>query len=129
MEGLPEDAHDVIDKVMEYEPKLLVPNIDDHVFSNDEGIDDNRPNDEEHELSVNVGGEIVRPCLMYLVKVGWDKLGEMNVKKIRMVAEQEEDIDSVFYWKSVKNEMRHNGKQHTTQEGRCRSCRMGIVFT
>ncbi len=73
---------------MEYEPKSLVPNIDDHVFTNEEGIDDNGADDEneEQDLSVDVGGEMVRPCLMDLVKVGWDKLGEMNVKKIRMVA-------------------------------------------
>jgi hypothetical protein len=66
----------------------LVPNIDDHVFTNEEGIDDNGADDddEEQDLSVDVGGEMVRPCLMDLVKVGWDKLGEMNVKKIRMVA-------------------------------------------
>ena len=73
---------------LEYEPKSLVPNIDDHVFTNEEGIDDNGADDEneEQDLSVDVGGEMVRPCLMDLVKVGWDKLGEMNVKKIRMVA-------------------------------------------
>ena len=73
---------------MEYEPESLVPNIDDHVFTNEEGIDDNGADDEneEQDLSVDVGGEMVRPCLMDLVKVGWDKLGEMNVKKIRMVA-------------------------------------------
>ena len=88
MKGLPEDVHDVINEVMEYEPESLVPNIDDHVFSNDEGIDDNGADDEEQELSVDVGGVIVRPCLMDLVKVGWDKLGEMNVKKIRMVADE-----------------------------------------
>jgi hypothetical protein len=88
LERLPEDVHDVIDEVMEYEPESLVPNIDDHVFSNDEGIDDNRAYDEEQELSVNVGGVIVQPCLMDLVKVGWDKLREINVKKIRMVADE-----------------------------------------
>jgi hypothetical protein len=88
LERLPEDVHDVIDEVMEYEPESLVPNIDDHVFSNDEGIDDNGAYDEEQELSVNVGGVIVRPCLMDLVKVGWDKLREINVKKIRMVADE-----------------------------------------
>ena len=64
LEGSPEDVHDVINEVMEYEPKLLIPNIDNHVFSTDEGIDDNGANDEEQELSVNVGGVIVRPCLM-----------------------------------------------------------------
>jgi hypothetical protein len=55
---------------MEYEPKLLVPNIDDHTFTNDEGIDEDGDEDEEQELAVNVGDEMLRPCLMDLVKVG-----------------------------------------------------------
>jgi len=49
---------------LQRQPESLVPNIDDHVFSTDEGIDDNGADDEEQELSVNVGGVIVRPCLM-----------------------------------------------------------------
>ena len=32
---------------------------------------------------------MTRPCLMDLVKVGWKKLKEMNVNKIRMVADQQ----------------------------------------
>jgi hypothetical protein len=87
---LPKGVHDLINEVMEYEPESLVPNIDDHVFTNEEGIDDNGADDddEEQDLSVDVGGEMVRLCLMDLVKVGWDKLREMNVKKIRMVADE-----------------------------------------
>jgi hypothetical protein len=73
---------------MEYKPKLLVPNIDDHTFTNDEGIDEDGDEDEEQELAVNVGDEMLRPCLMDLVKVGRAKLKEMHVKKIRMVAEE-----------------------------------------
>ena len=88
LEQLPENLHDIIDEVMEYEPKLLVPNIDDHIFSDEEGIDDNGADDEEQDLAVDVGGEMVRPCLMDLVKVGWDKLREINVKKIRMAADE-----------------------------------------
>ncbi len=30
---LHESVNDVIDKVMEYKPEMLVPNIDDHVFN------------------------------------------------------------------------------------------------
>ena len=38
LEELPENVHVVIDEVMEYEPESLVPNIDDHIFSDEEGI-------------------------------------------------------------------------------------------
>ena len=88
MEQLPENLHDDIDEVMEYEPELLVPNIDNHIFSDEEGIDDNGADDEEQDLAVDVGGEMVRPCLVDLVKVRWDKLREINVKKIRMAADK-----------------------------------------
>ena len=88
LEQLPENLHDDIDEVMEYEPELLVPNIDNHIFSDEEGIDDNGADDEEQDLAVDVGGEMVRPCLVDLVKVRWDKLREINVKKIRMAADK-----------------------------------------
>ena len=32
--------------------------------------------------------ESERPCLIDLVDKGWKKLGKMNVKKVRMVAEE-----------------------------------------
>ncbi len=79
---------DIIDEVMEYEPESLVPNIDDHIFTNDEGVNEDGGEGEEQELAVNVGGQMVRPCLIDLVKVGRNKLKEMNVKKIRIVAEE-----------------------------------------
>ncbi len=37
---LHESVNDVIDKVMEYELEMLVPNIDDHVFNDNEQNDD-----------------------------------------------------------------------------------------
>ena len=73
---------------MEYELESLVPNIDDHTFTNDKGVDEDGDDDEGQELAVNVGGEMLRPCLTDLVKVGRAKLKEMNVKKIRMVTEE-----------------------------------------
>jgi hypothetical protein len=74
--------------VMEYEPESLVPNIDDHIFAGDDCDDKDGGDDEEQELTLDVDGAMLRPCLMDLVKVGRDKLKEMNVKKIRMVAEE-----------------------------------------
>ena len=86
-DGLHDDGvDDVIDEVMEYEPESLVPNIDDVIFASDDGVDDDGADDEEEDLAINVSGEVQRPCLMDLVKVGRDKLREMNVKKVRMVA-------------------------------------------
>ena len=41
---------------MEYELELLVPNIDDHTFTNDKGVDEDGDDDEGQELAVNVGG-------------------------------------------------------------------------
>jgi len=79
----------VIDEIMEYEPEILVPNIDNHVFCNEDGIDDDGVDDEEQEMTMEIGGVMTRPCLMDLVKVGWNKLKEMNVNKIRMVADQQ----------------------------------------
>ena len=40
-------------------------------------------------MTIEIGGVKTRPCLMDLVKVGWNKLKEMNVNTIRMVADQQ----------------------------------------
>ena len=66
----------------------MVPDIDDHVFTSEDGVDDNGMDDEEQEMTMEIGGLMTRPCLMDLVLVGWNKLKEMNVKKIRMVADE-----------------------------------------
>ncbi len=78
----------MIDEIMEYEPELLVPDIDDHVFRNEDGIDYDGADNEEQEMTMEIGGVMTRPCLMDLVKIGWNKLKEMNANKIRMVADQ-----------------------------------------
>jgi hypothetical protein len=78
---LHESVNDLIDEVMEYEPEMLVPNIDDHVF-NDNEQNDNEIEEEEQML------ESERPSLIDLVDKGLKKLGEMNVKKVRMVADE-----------------------------------------
>ena len=72
----------------EYEPEIMVPNTDDHVFfADNNGVDDDRRDDDEQEMTMEVGGVLMRPCLMNLVEVGWHKLKKMNVKKMRMAAD------------------------------------------
>ncbi len=51
-------------------------------------IDDETGNDEEEVTSMNDPGIVGRPCLIDLVEEGWNKLREMNVKKVRMVADE-----------------------------------------
>ena len=80
--AIPEGINNVIDEVMEYEPDVLVPDIDDHVFTNEDDIDDDGIDGEEQEMTMEIGGLMTRPCLMDLVLVGWNKLKEMNVKKL-----------------------------------------------
>jgi hypothetical protein len=87
-DNVPEGINDVINEVMEYEPEILVPDIDDHVFTNEDGVDDDGSDDEEQEMTMEIGGLMTRPCLMDLVLVGWNNLKKMNVKKIRMVADE-----------------------------------------
>jgi hypothetical protein len=59
MYRLPKDVVNVINEVMEYESELLVPNIDNHIFTNNIGIDDNRGDDEENDMAMNVAGVMV----------------------------------------------------------------------
>ena len=73
---------------MEYEHEILIPDIDDRVFTNEDGVDHDGNDDEEQEMAIDIGGLMMRPCLMDLVLVGWNNLKEMNVKKIRMVADE-----------------------------------------
>ena len=78
----------MIDEIMEYEPEILVPDIDDHVFSNEDSIDDDGADNEEQEITMEISAVMTKPCLLDLVEVGWNNLKEMNVNKIRMVADE-----------------------------------------
>jgi hypothetical protein len=78
----------VIDEIMEYKPKNLVPNINDHVLSNEDGINDDGADNKEQEMTMEISRVMTRPCLMDLVKVGWNNLKEMNVNKIRMLTDE-----------------------------------------
>ncbi len=79
----------MIDEIMEYEPEILVPDIDDHVFSNEDSIDDDGADNEEQEITMEISAVMTKPCLLDLVEVGWNNLKEMNVNKIRMVADEQ----------------------------------------
>ena len=39
-------------------------------------------------MTMEISGVMMRPCLMDRVEVGWNNLKEMNVNKIRMVADE-----------------------------------------
>jgi hypothetical protein len=83
-----EGINGVIDEIMEYEPGILVPDIDDHMFSNEDSIDDDGADDKEQEITMEISRVMTRPCLPDLVEVGWNNLKEMNVNKISMVADE-----------------------------------------
>jgi hypothetical protein len=86
MEGI----NDIMDEVMEYEPKTLVPNHNDHILDtngNDYDID------QMDKIDAGGGTDgvpllVVKPCLIDLVKDGWKKLDEMNIRKVRLVADE-----------------------------------------
>jgi hypothetical protein len=70
-------------KVMEHEPKTLVPDIDDHIFD----IDDDDDDDDELD-TINVGGGtdgvpllVVMSCLIDLVNDGWRNLTRLTWRK------------------------------------------------
>jgi hypothetical protein len=65
-DNVPKGINNVINEVMEYEPEILVPDIDDHVFTNEDGVDDDGSDDEEQEMTMKIGGLMTRPCLNYL---------------------------------------------------------------
>jgi hypothetical protein len=83
-------VNDVMDEVMEHKPEILVPNIDDHIFENDDEDDDNNEMD-----TINIGGGtngvplvVARLCVSDLGEEGWKKLDEMNIGKVQLVADK-----------------------------------------
>ena len=54
----------MIDENMEYKPKILVPNIDNHVFSNEDGIDDDGDDNEEQEMTMEISGVMTRLMIL-----------------------------------------------------------------
>ena len=60
---VPEGINDVIDEIMEY-ADILVPDIDNHVFSKEDGIDDDGADYEEQEMTMKIGRVMIRPLAM-----------------------------------------------------------------
>jgi hypothetical protein len=84
-----EGVKDILDEIMEYEPENVFPNINDHIFD----IDNNRNEfDGDNDIIAVEEGGIEQTgltlCLVDLVELGWRKLHEMNIHKVRMVAKE-----------------------------------------
>jgi hypothetical protein len=78
---------------MEYKNQTLVPNIDDHLFDDNDKdnyniLDDNVNIDTIDVLTNSEGSLELRPCMMDLVNEGWKKLDKMNLRKLQKVAEE-----------------------------------------
>ncbi len=90
---LPDGMDQVIDEVMEYKPETLVPNIDDHIFNDDDEGNDNMVDDNDNIDTIDVlanceGSLELRLCMMDLVNEGWKKLDKMSIGKVRKVTEE-----------------------------------------
>jgi hypothetical protein len=70
--SLPDKITDILDKIMEYEPSDVVPNMDDHVF--DDKYNDNEAEDDEHDMQIIQSDASTRPCLLDLTSTGWQQL-------------------------------------------------------
>ena len=74
-----------LDEVMEYEPSENVPDINDHVFDeNNEDKDDD--NDDEVITGLEVDTVWSRPCLRDLQGLGWAAIDKVKVKEVRQHA-------------------------------------------
>jgi hypothetical protein len=71
---------DSLDKVMEYEPSGIVPDMDNHAFDVDE--EEEEDGDDDEVIDVSNGGNM-KACLLNLWDVGWDELAKVNVKQVR----------------------------------------------
>ena len=47
----------MIDEIMEYKTEILVPDIDDHMFRNDDGIYDDGDDDKEQEMTMEISDD------------------------------------------------------------------------
>jgi hypothetical protein len=80
----------VIDEILEYEPEIVIPNIDDHIFDKEKADADDVFDNADDETRINPGErvQLTRLCLIDLVDSGWKKLTKMNVQKVRMLADK-----------------------------------------
>ena len=82
---LPDNVKDVLDEVMEYKPSENVPDINDHVFNdnNEDKVDDN---DDEVITGLEVVTVQTRLCLSDFQGLGWAAIDKVKVKEVRQHA-------------------------------------------
>jgi hypothetical protein len=86
--SLQEGTDDIIDKVMAYKSESLVPNINGHTSDADDDVDNDMEDDNDMNDVIEEGSVVGRPCLIKLVYKRWKILEKMNVKKVRMIADE-----------------------------------------
>ena len=79
--GIPDNMADVLDEVMDYESsKIIVPNMDDHVFDEE---DEGEAMENEDD---NIGQNLKKLCVTKLYKDGWREINQSKVRLVRQVA-------------------------------------------
>jgi hypothetical protein len=79
--GIPDNMADVLDEVMDYESsKVIVPNMDDHVFDEE---DEGEAMENEDD---NIGQNLKKLCVTNLYKDGWHEINQSKVREVRQVA-------------------------------------------
>ncbi len=71
---------------MEYKPSEIVPNMNNHVFDDDADDDEAEDNDGDLLLRTDTNILPVKPCLMDLMRTGWDELAKVKVSKVQQHA-------------------------------------------
>ncbi len=66
---------------MDYEPRNILPNMDDHVFNDVD--DDDVADDEEGDVNATRTDELARPYLLDLTMARWCELAGVNVREVR----------------------------------------------
>ena len=81
--GMPDYMADVFDDVMDYESsEVIVPNIDDHVFEEEDEGESVEKDDDDFEPNNNH----TKLCVWKLYMDGWREIDELKVCKVRQVA-------------------------------------------
>ena len=84
-DALPDNVKDVLDEIMEYEPSENVPDMNDHVFD-DNNKDENDDKDDEVITGLEVVTVLSRPCLNDMQGLGWEAIDKVKVKEVRQHA-------------------------------------------
>ena len=81
--GIPDNMADVLDEVMDYESsKVIVPNMDDHVFDEE---DEGEAMENEDD---NIGQNLKKLCVTNLYKDGWHEINQSKVHEVRQEMSQ-----------------------------------------